>query len=125
MGIDEDRAKIVDLSADLLEQAADVIEEMHKRDGKEYGSEPPSMIETVAVANLLLNMKVAGMFDPPREDHFKKMFDAMPGLIESRVKLELSKAGIHITSGSIRVAPPVVQPPPPRVPPPPPDFNST
>lgn len=123
MGIDEDRAKITGISADLLAQAADVIGEMHKRDGKEYESETPSMLETVAVANLLVNMKVAGMFDPPREDHFKKMLDLLPGMVESRVKLELSKAGIFSTPGSIRISPPAAQPSPPRVSPPPPDLT--
>lgn len=114
---------MVRVTADLLEAAAEVIHELGKRDGKEFGTEEPSMMEMVGIANLIITGKISGIYEVKKEEPRKSILD--PGslykLVESMVRLELLKQQRPMSS----VPPRAEFPPPPShltegFPPPPP-----
>lgn len=98
MTIDEERGRIVATTVDMMKTAEDVITELRKEDGQQFSSEKPSLLEMVAVSQLLVNMRGAGMFNERKPDDWEPppgvitaVLKRLDPLIEGKVTLAVSR----------------------------------
>ena len=110
---------IVERTVEVMELAHEVCLERQRQDGKEFSPEQPSVIEIVAVSNLIVNMTIAGMFKEKKPDDwvpspaaYKAFIAQIKPLVEGEVSLALSKERLREmqTRSQLRAIPP---PPPP------------
>lgn len=120
---------VIEKTVDVMEIAREVCIERQKEDGKEFSSEEPSVMEIVAVSNLIVNMTVAGMFKERKPDDwvpspaaYKAFIAQIKPLVESEISLALSKERLREAQARSQLRPiPPPPPPPPLFPPHPSD----
>jgi hypothetical protein len=114
--------RVVRITADLLGIAAQVIEEMDRRDGKEFSTsedQEPTLQEMCGVATLIMTGRMSGIYLPKKETPEEtgpslrdpsSLMKSIESLVKSEVMIAMSRA--ERRSSVLQPVP--VLPPPPR-----------
>lgn len=117
----EANKKIVAMTAETM-QLAEQILELRNSEGDTYNPEKASLLEVISVANLIVNMSVAGMYKVPKEERVggalsQSVIDgivaALGPVIDAKIRIALAPKPIPI-----ELRPAAGSPNPPAVPPP-------
>lgn len=119
--------RVVHITADLLEIAAQVIDEMNRRDGKEFSTQEdsePSIPEMCGIASLIITGKMSGIYVSKKDVADKKgpslndpasLLKSIESLVKTEVTIALSKASRSPSFPRLPAAQPApVMPPVPR-----------
>lgn len=116
--------RVVRITADLLEVAVQVIEEMDHRDGKQFATgagSDPSLAEMCGVATLIMTGRMSGIYAPkekgPQANDPRDLSKTLKTLVEVEVSLALSRARLR-PGPTVPPVPAYVPQPLPTVPPP-------
>lgn len=121
--------KIVSRTADMLNMAEQVLEEVRKRNGEEFSldGEKPSIQDLVAVSSVIVSMSLSGMFKDKKPDDWippPGVIDAvlkqLEPVIEAKISLKMVKARI----GAVPMPTPMSVPPVPTHPMPRPQVQA-
>ncbi|SRR5579871_1811410 len=116
MDAEEANERVIETTIDVMELAHEICLERQRQDGKEFSPDEPSILEVVAVSNLIVNMTVAGMFKKPDEwmpspAAFKAFIDQIEPIVESKVSLALSKERLRESQARLASRMPPAPPP--------------
>lgn len=132
-GEDEEVAnqkRVIRITADFLDMAADVIREMRHREGDDTvpgEDEEPSLQEMCGVATVIITGKMSGIYAPKVESKsdFKSLLKNIEIMVESKVNTALMKAERERRPGVLPRTQTAIPLPPvaPYTPPPPPKSD--
>lgn len=111
--------RIVHITADLLEIAAQVIDELNRRDGKEFSTQEdnePSIPEMAGIASLIITGKMSGIYVSKKDLEKKDSLSNPASLLKSIESLVKTEVTIALSKASRSQSFPRPIPPPPLAP---------